>query len=349
MKELTIEQKAKRYDEAIRESSKIINFCTGGANIPECVSVKATIEHIFPELTESGDEKIRKELLQWLKEKKAAPNIGFSDEKMTNWIAWVEKHGGQKTVDEIAKDVCKNRASATTFLKSAGFMNEKGELAEQYRQDEQKSYASKTMNEKGDFDNGFTRMMEKEQTPAWSEKDKEMSRFIGNAITTDDSSVYLKSKGIEVIDAHVWLDELKDRVQLQPKQEWSEEDSRILYNVKAYIGYAAGQRGVKDELFKEANEWLNSLPIGFICNKNYNEDMVTLLIGELEQIANDNNAPLQYQAEINWLKSLRPQPQWKPSDEQIEALESATENCAYSEYQDCLRELIGQLKKLKGE
>ena len=46
-------------------------------------------------------------------------------------------------------------------------------------------------------------------------------------------------------------------------------------------------------------------------------------------------------------ESLRPQSTWKPSDEQIEALESATENCAYSEYQDCLRELIGQLKKLK--
>ena len=41
------------------------------------------------------------------------------------------------------------------------------------------------------------------------------------------------------------------------------------------------------------------------------------------------------------------QPTWRPSDEQMEALESATENCAYSEYQDCLRELIGQLKKLR--
>ena len=40
---------------------------------------------------------------------------------------------------------------------------------------------------------------------------------------------------------------------------------------------------------------------------------------------------------------------WKPSDEQIEALESATENCAYSEYQDCLHELIMQLKKLREE
>lgn len=53
---------------------------------------------------------------------------------------------------------------------------------------------------------------------------------------------------------------------------------------------------------------------------------------------------------VNWLKSLKDrvcqQNDWKPSDLQIEALESATENCAYSEYQDCLRELIIELKKL---
>lgn len=46
---------------------------------------------------------------------------------------------------------------------------------------------------------------------------------------------------------------------------------------------------------------------------------------------------------------FRPQNHWKPNDAQIEALDSATENCAYSEYQDCLRELIEQLRKLKEE
>lgn len=117
-----------------------------------------------------------------------------------------------------------------------------------------------------------------------------------------------------------WLKSLKDRV--KQKQKWSEDDSRILNNVKAYIGYAAGQRGVKDELFKEANEWLNYLPIGFIYNKNYNEDMVTLVIDELKQIANNNNAPEQYKVEIDWLKSLRPQlkQEWSKDDEKIKSL-----------------------------
>lgn len=49
---------------------------------------------------------------------------------------------------------------------------------------------------------------------------------------------------------------------------------------------------------------------------------------------------------IDWLRSFRPQKQWRPSDLQIEALESATANYAYSEYQDCLKELTQQLKSL---
>ena len=43
---------------------------------------------------------------------------------------------------------------------------------------------------------------------------------------------------------------------------------------------------------------------------------------------------------------IEQRPHWEPSDKQIEALESATANCAYSEYQDCLTDLIRQLKAL---
>lgn len=101
--------------------------------------------------------------------------------------------------------------------------------------------------------------------------------------------------------------------------KWSEEDSRILYNVIAYIGYAAGQRGVRDDEFKEANSWLKSLPNGFIVNPNYNEDMVNLLVAELQDDAKRNGVPQQYDAEIAWLKSLRPQPkpEWSKEDESM--------------------------------
>lgn len=66
--------------------------------------------------------------------------------------------------------------------------------------------------------------LSKQQKP-WSEEDKKMSRFIGNAITTNGASIYLKSKGIQVIDAHVWLNGLKERV--QPQNTWRPSDEQI--------------------------------------------------------------------------------------------------------------------------
>ena len=67
--------------------------------------------------------------------------------------------------------------------------------------------------------------LSKQQKSFWSEEDKKMSRFIGNAITTNGASIYLKSKGIQVIDAHVWLNWLKERV--QPQNTWRPSDEQI--------------------------------------------------------------------------------------------------------------------------
>jgi len=74
----------------------------------------------------------------------------------------------------------------------------------------------------------------------WSEEDERMSRIIGNAITVDRASEYLGSKGIQVIDAHVWLGELKDRV--QPQNTWKPSDEQMkalnAINVIGEISYA---------------------------------------------------------------------------------------------------------------
>ena len=50
-----------------------------------------------------------------------------------------------------------------------------------------------------------------------------------------------------------------------------------------------------------------------------------------------------------WLKSLRPQNQWKPSKEQMKALDFAIDCTIYPEFQKqrmALRELLEQLKSL---
>ena len=80
---MTQEEKAKAYDEAFKEAEKIHKFSSDVAEIKR-------MEQIFPELKESEDEKIRKELIKFVK-------VNIPDEE--RYIAWLEKQGGQKTFE----------------------------------------------------------------------------------------------------------------------------------------------------------------------------------------------------------------------------------------------------------
>ena len=152
-----------------------------------------------------------------------------------------------------------------------------------------------------------------------------------------------------------WLKSLKERVQPQPSQEWSEEDeehlSDAIFFVREYQIPTRDKRLLNAA--KEAEEWLKSLrPQINVTDEELAQAKKEAYNCALDKIEYHSGEPTfddGWSAAIWYLKKRNAQPQntWKPSDEQIEALESATENCAYSECQDCLRELIGQLKKLK--
>jgi len=87
MKELTTEEKAKRYDEALERARAINNG--------ESVDIEAgttTCEYIFSELRDFKDERIRKEIIAFIKE-------NYSSAKP--WIAWLEKQGEQNPTDKV--------------------------------------------------------------------------------------------------------------------------------------------------------------------------------------------------------------------------------------------------------
>lgn len=84
MKELSIEEKAKRYDEAIKQ----IKECTPDEN----GFITIYPQEIFPELQESEDERIRKEILAIIKSQKEQQcHIdGAVYDKMINWLEKLE-------------------------------------------------------------------------------------------------------------------------------------------------------------------------------------------------------------------------------------------------------------------
>lgn len=62
-------------------------------------SERTALETLIPELKESEDERIRKELLDYLEERTVVESLTDTRVKK-DWIAWIEKQGEQKPVDK---------------------------------------------------------------------------------------------------------------------------------------------------------------------------------------------------------------------------------------------------------
>jgi hypothetical protein len=92
MKELSIEQKAQRYNEALKRAKKLYEQGT----------ITESLSYVFPELKESDDERIRKWLIFTLKSLNNSPvQIDGAYEMMLPAIDWLEKQGQQKPTDKV--------------------------------------------------------------------------------------------------------------------------------------------------------------------------------------------------------------------------------------------------------
>ena len=89
MKELTIEEKAKAYDEAYARMSRAYNDnrCTIGF-----------INEIFPELKESKDERMREMAIKAVHAPEAQSCIKSWGINPDDVITWLEKQGAQKPI-----------------------------------------------------------------------------------------------------------------------------------------------------------------------------------------------------------------------------------------------------------
>jgi len=91
---MTIEEKARSYEEALEKARKLYNSEETSAD------VEIACETIFPELVESEDERIRKMCMRYLD--REYQHCSFPDDKknIEKCIAWLEKQGKSKWTDE---------------------------------------------------------------------------------------------------------------------------------------------------------------------------------------------------------------------------------------------------------
>lgn len=122
-----------------------------------------------------------------------------------------------------------------------------------------------------------------EQKPAeWSEEDERMCQETIDWFEKKCFPYALESEN-PARESIKWLKSLKDRVQPQPKQEWSEKDEKML-----------------NSIIEEIRPF-----------------------GECPDYPTDEDREYYYNRPkmIDWLKSLKPQNRWKPNEAQMRALE----------------------------
>ena len=104
MKKLSIEEKAKAYDEAIKYAYYLINErCKEGT---DGSFHRADLQKMFPELCESDDERIRKGLIQYFNDFNLDTFAGLDPKKI---LAWLEKQGKPVEINPTEFDLRLNR------------------------------------------------------------------------------------------------------------------------------------------------------------------------------------------------------------------------------------------------
>jgi len=145
-----------------------------------------------------------------------------------------------------------------------------------------------------------------------------------------------------------WDSEKKELKKIEQKHtEWSEEDEEMFEYALDMIEWYSGENEDKSRL---VSVWLKSIkgriqPQPKLEWNKEDEDILNTIINhfeiDLECTENDDI--------IKWLKSLKPQNRWKPSEEQIKVLEKACDEHWEADGLDPLCTLYKDLKKLREE
>ena len=388
---------------------------------------KEKLELIFPELRESEDEKIRKDLIIYLRS--ILSNKKYGDKFIEGWIAWLEKQGENanfRNKIQIGDKVTRNEDCMLVNLSQLKRVAKPADKVEPkfkvdnwivYKNDIWKVCNISLQNyyELLKINNEVSTRLIKdvdEDAHLWTIQDAKD----GDVLTYSDSRnnvylcIYKEYKNERVYD-YCTL----DKESFWEHGNWNylasfnyapatKEQLNTLLKAIVYAGYTFdfekkelkkikqksieldGNRSkelslslqiqaylntASDELYAKGKPLYSEKKIEYIhkCilmwqklhhayfyqkpvvwskedEKKIDSIIETIRIRKFE---NPQLAPV-YEGDINWLKSLRPQSTWKPSDEQIEILDMVLSNESMDDnVANILRKLREQLKKLREE
>lgn len=117
MKKLSIEDKAKRYEEVLAMAKEYVTYIPG--------DVANYIFNMFPELKESTDEGIRESIagflktISSLKDGQTVSNEDFDTKVILEWVAWLKKQGKQSNEEPQVYET--RDGEVITYSESKGY------------------------------------------------------------------------------------------------------------------------------------------------------------------------------------------------------------------------------------
>ena len=313
--DMKTKEKAKKYDEALEWMREVYPTLTGAA--------KEDAEHYFPELKESEDERIRKEIISFLQDDIDRINCRVSgdyddrdedDIEHQNWckkaIAYLEKQREQPQeelvyrMNGLMQEYIKegeDDAEKEHRLKCYQLFWNALEDADFFVQKEQKPTASREEILYQLFQNGSIALSDylyltEEQKPAeWSEKDIDIINvleYIVGKHRPDEIFKIGNKQGVSAYKICSWLKSLKNRGNF-PKSntnspsEWSEEDKKMLLSI-----INAFRKGAVSTIGQE--QWLKLLPERFNLQpslEHLQKEKVYDIIAKLTNLSYSNLIP----------------------------------------------------------
>ena len=339
------------------EAIKNIKLYLDGSNVALGNTIKEAFDTLIPELRENEDERIRKEIIEfinWAESRGSVRNDWHQKKCPGNWIAYLEKQKEQTTkIDACGFPIRDKGESACSYLERCLAPDMRNiwyeacaEIKE--RQKEQKpNYCHHEVDE-----TGWTEEYRKAYYDGWNNCNMQHSQLKAVQKPAEWNEDIIRKAVKEVGLTQHQIDWFKINV-FPPKQEWGEEDIYIT-NVLEYI---VGKHR-PDEIFKIGNKqgvsaykicsWLNSLRSQpKVESTLLNENIIEAAIAFVEQ--NDHFSywrGVDKNTVIKALHSLKPY--WKPSEEQMEALKEASASWMNARMGNAklLKSLYEQLKKL---
>ena len=226
-----MEDYEKKYKQALGWMQSLYNGLHG--------KTKEEAEHFFPELKESEDERVRKELIEFID-----INTISTDERHDRWLAWLEKQASQNLANsaKMNKNEQKSVDKNQTKFKD-GDVLVSGQMIILFKKFEEDTdynfviaYAGIDISGKIQITNEHWHISNETKPATKEQRDLLFKK--------------MKEAGYE------WDDENKELKRVEQKSGWSEEDEKILKRIDSLL---YSQCTIHGSEYESIHNWLKSL------------------------------------------------------------------------------------------